>query len=52
VINGDGCDPEILEEAGVKHADVIAAVTGDDIDNIIICNWQKSFLTPSVPCPG
>ncbi len=44
VINGDGCDPEILEEAGVKHADVLAAVTGDDIDNIIICQLAKELF--------
>ncbi len=41
VINGDGCDPRILEEAGVKRADVIAAVTGDDEDNLIICQLAK-----------
>jgi trk system potassium uptake protein TrkA len=32
VINGDGCDSDILEEAGIKRADVVAAVTGDDED--------------------
>jgi len=41
VINGDGCDPMILEEAGVKRADVIAAVTGDDEDNLIVCQVAK-----------
>ncbi len=41
VINGDGCDPVILEEAGVKHADVVAAVTGEDEDNLIICQLAK-----------
>jgi trk system potassium uptake protein TrkA len=40
-INGDGCDPRILEEAGIKRADVIAAVTGDDEDNLIICQLAK-----------
>jgi trk system potassium uptake protein TrkA len=44
VINGDGCDPVILEEAGVKHADVVAAVTGDDEDNIIICQLAKELF--------
>jgi trk system potassium uptake protein TrkA len=44
VINGDGCDPAILEEAGVKHADVVAAVTGDDEDNIIICQLSKELF--------
>lgn len=41
VINGDGCDPLILEEAGASHADVVAAVTGEDEDNLIICQLAK-----------
>jgi trk system potassium uptake protein len=41
VINGDGCDPNILEEAGVERADVLAAVTGSDEDNLIICQLAK-----------
>jgi trk system potassium uptake protein TrkA len=41
VINGDGCDPRILEEAGLNRADVIAAVTGDDEDNLIVCQLAK-----------
>jgi trk system potassium uptake protein TrkA len=41
VIQGDGCDPRILEEAGVARADVVAAVTGDDEDNLIVCQLAK-----------
>ena len=41
VISGDGCDPRIMEEAGVSRADVLAAVTGDDEDNLIICQLAK-----------
>ncbi len=41
VINGDACDPKILEEAGAERADVLAAVTGDDEDNLIICQLAK-----------
>lgn len=41
VIHGDGCDPRILEESGVLHADVLAAVSGDDEDNLIICQLAK-----------
>jgi trk system potassium uptake protein TrkA len=41
VINGDGCDPRILEEAGIARADIVAAVTGDDEDNLIVCQLAK-----------
>jgi trk system potassium uptake protein TrkA len=41
VINGDGCEPRILEEAGIDRADCLAAVTGDDEDNLIICQLAK-----------
>ncbi|MBU1727547.1 MAG: NAD-binding protein [Candidatus Omnitrophica bacterium] len=41
VINGDGCNPEILEEAGIARADVLASVTGEDEDNLIICQLAK-----------
>ena len=41
VINGDGCSPGVLKEAGIERADVVAAVTGDDEDNLIICQLAK-----------
>ncbi|MDP1853670.1 MAG: NAD-binding protein [Candidatus Omnitrophota bacterium] len=41
VIHGDGCDPRILEEAGVERAEVVAAVTGDDEDNLVVCQITK-----------
>ncbi|MFH1640873.1 MAG: TrkA family potassium uptake protein, partial [Candidatus Omnitrophota bacterium] len=41
VVHGDGCDLRLLEEAGVARADVLAAVTGDDEDNLIICQLAK-----------
>ena len=44
VINGDGCEPRILEEAGAARADVVAAVTGDDEDNLIICQLAKEMF--------
>lgn len=42
VIHGDGCDPQTLKNAGIKKADVVAAVTGNDVDNIIICQLAKN----------
>lgn len=47
VINGDGCEPRILEEAGIGRADVVAAVTGDDEDNLIICQLAKERFSVS-----
>lgn len=41
VIRGDGCDPQVLEQAGAVRADVVAAVTGDDEDNLVICQLAK-----------
>ncbi|HWQ12010.1 MAG TPA: NAD-binding protein [Roseiflexaceae bacterium] len=36
VVEGDGCDPAVLREAGAESADAVAAVTGDDEDNLVI----------------
>lgn len=41
VIRGDGCDPRYLEEAGISRADVVASVTGEDEDNLVICQLAK-----------
>ncbi len=44
---GDGCDPLVLEEAGVGRADVVIADTGDDEDNLVICLvTKKRFSRP------
>jgi trk system potassium uptake protein TrkA len=44
VMHGDGCDPKNLEDAEVERADVIAAVTADDEDNLIICQLAKEVF--------
>ena len=38
---GDGCDPLVLEQAGVGRADVVVADTGDDEDNLVVCLITK-----------
>jgi trk system potassium uptake protein TrkA len=38
---GDGCDPLVLEQAGLKRADVVVADTGDDEDNLVVCLIAK-----------
>lgn len=41
LIEGDGCDVRFQEDAGVGRADVFAAVTGDDDDNLVSCQLAK-----------
>ena len=41
VIAHDGCEGKYLAEAGAKRADIVAAVTGDDEDNLVICQMAK-----------
>lgn len=41
VVCGDGCDPDVLEDAGAERADVVAALTGSDQENLIICQLAK-----------
>lgn len=49
VIKGDGCDPNVLKEAGVERANVLVATTGHDEDNIIISQLaQETFKVPRV----
>jgi trk system potassium uptake protein TrkA len=38
---GDGCDPLVLDQAGLKRADVVVADTGDDEDNLVVCLIAK-----------
>jgi len=47
VIPHDGCEGKYLGEAGCNRADVVAAVTGDDEDNLVICQMAKHhFAVP------
>jgi len=41
VIPNDGCEGKYLGEAGAGRADIVAAVTGDDEDNLVICQMAK-----------
>jgi trk system potassium uptake protein TrkA len=41
VIANDGCEGRYQAEAGMARADVIAAVTGDDEDNLVACQVAK-----------
>jgi trk/ktr system potassium uptake protein len=41
VLNRDGCEGKHLAEAGANRATIVAAVTGDDEDNLVVCQMAK-----------
>lgn len=41
VIAGDGAEAQTLKAAGAARADVVIAVTGEDEDNLVICQIAK-----------
>jgi trk system potassium uptake protein TrkA len=49
IVEGDGTDPIVLESAGVKQAQVVAAVTGEDEANLVIAMLARfEFRVPRV----
>jgi len=45
---GDACELEVLETAGVEGTDLVAAVTGDDEDNLVVAMLAKHYRVGSV----
>jgi trk system potassium uptake protein TrkA len=41
VIWGDGTNLDVLRDAGIEEAEIIAAVTGTDEENLVICQIAK-----------
>ncbi|MDP8904133.1 MAG: TrkA family potassium uptake protein [Chloroflexota bacterium] len=41
VLARDGCEGKHLAEAGANRAAIVAAVTGDDEDNLVVCQMAK-----------
>lgn len=41
IVCEDGCEPWVLEFAGVPKADLVLAVTGDDEDNLVVSYLSK-----------
>ncbi len=39
---GDGTELWVLERAGIQRADLVIAVTGDDEDNMLVCQVAKA----------
>ena len=44
VMEGDAAELTTLEAAGTARADVVVAVTGDDEDNLVICQTAKRLF--------
>jgi trk system potassium uptake protein TrkA len=42
VQRGDACEARTLDEIGTQRADIVIAVTGDDDDNLVICQVAKA----------
>ncbi len=41
VLCGDGSDISILNDAGIQNSEIVAAVTGSDEENLVICQIVK-----------
>jgi trk system potassium uptake protein len=41
VFRGDACEARTMDEVGASRADVVLAVTGEDEDNLVICQMAK-----------
>jgi trk system potassium uptake protein TrkA len=49
IVAGDGSSPSVLESAGIEHAQVLAAVTGEDEDNLVITTLGRfEFGVPRI----
>jgi trk system potassium uptake protein TrkA len=49
ILAGDGSSPQVLEEAGVHRANVLAAVTGSDETNLVVTSLARfEFNVPRV----
>ncbi len=49
IVYGDGADPKVLDAAGIRSANVVAAVTGDDEDNLVVSTLARfEFDVPRI----
>ncbi|MBI4302167.1 MAG: TrkA family potassium uptake protein [Chloroflexi bacterium] len=48
-VSGDGCEPTVLEKAGIGQAQVVIAATGHDEDNLVVAELaRRIFDVPRV----
>ncbi len=50
VLNGDGLDAGLLDEAGIRQADAVLAVTDDDKTNLLAAVRAKAMGCPMAIC--
>jgi trk system potassium uptake protein len=49
VVSGSGTDPDVLESAGIRKVSVVAAVTGEDEDNLVVTSLARfEFNVPRI----
>jgi trk system potassium uptake protein len=41
LVYGSGTDPTLLESLDIRHVDVVAAVTGEDETNLVVCSLAR-----------
>jgi len=47
ILHGDGSDPQVLEDAGARQAEVVLALTSKDQDNLAVCQIaRRMFRVP------
>lgn len=47
IVRGDACEARTMDEVGIQRADIVIAVTGEDEDNLVICQMaKKHFQVP------
>jgi trk system potassium uptake protein TrkA len=44
IMYGDGTDYDVLRDAGIEEAEIVAAVTGKDEENLVICQIAKAVF--------
>lgn len=42
IYEGNAADPQVLEQAGIGQAQVLAACTGNDVDNLVLCYFGRA----------
>jgi trk/ktr system potassium uptake protein len=42
IYEGNALDPQVLEQAGIRRAQVVAACTVSDADNLLLCFWARA----------